>query len=531
MSASSLNRFDPELHQLYPPLPGIPDDSDRPPVPSRPIEINLRRDASDVKEVSEEVGRTARLALSPVAASNSVKSTLKGLIEEGLLLSIQLKNPACPRREELLLRLAADADAMDREVTAYLDFCKAASPESASPASSTSTPYYTLVHELRTPLQGLLGLLTFKERNEAYFIDLHKIYKELDWLADQIPNRPDQEAEIVLRPEPFSTQDLFQIIDLQIGPYAKKFGVSVEFRLSHRIPALLIGDKRRIGLVLKNFISNAIKYAPKGSRVIVDFDIPPNSRSPVFSVIDQGKGISEKDQKKLFKPFSQVEESPGCCAFLSCCRPAKKTPSSGVGLSFCKTVVQAMNEGRDGCIGVDSREGHGSRFWFSIPLREPPRDAPLQVTPNPQENPKIARPGLSILAADDHPVLRNTTKRMIGNNGNETEVELADDGDTAVQKYEESLKRRRPHDVVLLDLHMPRMKGSEAASHIKRLAAGALAPTRISLISGDPPEEVREELRTYSLGEEITILSKPVRPRDLIGFINAAFPLVRPKAE
>ena len=190
MSATALNRFDPELRHLHAPLPGIPDEFDRPPVAPRPIEIRFGRDESDMKEAADKVSLAVLSPRAPAAASgasnNSVKSTLKGLIEEGILFCLELQKPGCANREELLRRLAADAEAMDREVTAYLDLCKSASLKTSLSASSTSTPYYTLVHELRTPLQSLLGMLSFDDRSAAYFLDLHKIYKELDWLADQI---------------------------------------------------------------------------------------------------------------------------------------------------------------------------------------------------------------------------------------------------------------------------------------------------------------------------------------------------------
>lgn len=524
MSATALNRFDPELRHLHAPLPGIPDESDRPPVAPRPITIRFGREESDMKEAADKISLAVRSpAAASAASNNSVKSTLKGLIEEGILLCLELQKPDCPNREELLRRMAADADAMDREVTAYLDLCKSASPKTPASASSTSTPYYTLVHELRTPLQSLLGLLSFKDQSEAYFLDLHKIYKELDWLADQIPNREEQEAEIVLKHEPFSPEELFQIVNLQLGPYAQKFGVALSFQISPHIPALLIGDKRRIGLVLKNLISNAIKFSPKGGRVTVSFDIDPQLKTPVFSVADQGKGISLKNQKKLFKPFSQVEEETPCCLF-PCFSPQKKVPSSGVGLSFCKTMVEAMNPGERDVIGVESREGKGSRFWFAIPYREPPKDAPLQVTPTLQAVGKIAQPGLSILAADDSPSLRTTMKRILENHSNDTTITLVDDGDTALSRYEDSLKASRPYNIVFLDLQMPRMRGSEAAARIHKLAQLTLSETRIALISGDPADEVQNELRTYGLGREICVLTKPTRPRDLIGFINASFP-------
>ncbi len=366
-------------------------------------------------------------------------------------------------------------------------------------------------------------MLSFDDRSAAYFLDLHKIYKELDWLADQIPNREEQEAEIVLKLEPFSPQDLFQIVHLQLGPYAQRFGVALSFQISSRIPPLLIGDKRRIGLVLKNLISNAIKFSPKGGRVTVSFDIDPQLKTPVFSVSDQGKGISRKNQQKLFKPFSQVEEDSSCCLF-ACFSPPKKVPSSGVGLSFCKTMVQAMNGGQDEVIGVESREGKGSRFWFAIPYREAPKDAPLQVTPNPQAVGKIDRPGLSILAADDSSSLRATMKRILENHSNDTKITLVDDGDTAVSLYEDSIKASGPYNIIFLDLQMPRMRGSEAAARISKLAQMTLSQTRIALISGDPPNEVQNELRTFGLGREICVLTKPTRPRDLIGFINASFP-------
>ena len=107
----------------------------------------------------------------------------------------------------------------------------------------------------------------------------------------------------------------------QIYAYAQKRNVTVNFHSSVLFNNNLVSDKHRLGQILKNFISNAIKNSPHGGKVDVYINIDEENRTVKFNVKDYGTGISRKDQLKLFRPFSQVKEKTCCSSWLSGCLP------------------------------------------------------------------------------------------------------------------------------------------------------------------------------------------------------------------
>ena len=105
--------------------------------------------------------------------------------------------------------------------------------------------------------------------------------------------------------------------------------------------------------VLENLTSNAVKYTPNGGRVVVSVDTDPLERTVVVSVSDTGLGIPLEARERVFDKFFRVPSYE---------RMAKGT---GLGLNLCRNIVESVHQGR---IGVDSRVGEGSRFWFSVPI-------------------------------------------------------------------------------------------------------------------------------------------------------------------
>jgi two-component system sensor histidine kinase VicK len=123
---------------------------------------------------------------------------------------------------------------------------------------------------------------------------------------------------------------------------------------------LIKGDKNRLVQCLMNLLSNAVKYSPKGGKIIIE--VEKNEKELLTSVQDEGLGIPEEMQAKLFTKFFRVDNSDH-----------REIGGTGLGLALCKDIIELHG----GKIWVESKEGEGTRFIFSIPL---PREAALTMT-------------------------------------------------------------------------------------------------------------------------------------------------------
>ena len=153
--------------------------------------------------------------------------------------------------------------------------------------------------------------------------------------------------------EQFSLAELVSSVVNTFQFLAKQKGLSITTSLDPYVPMLLMGDQLRIGQILKNLLSNAIKFTDHGT-ISISTKLLKHSNSMVrvrFSVTDTGIGVSEEDQKRLFKLFVQVDGSN-----------TRKYGGSGLGLSICDRLVTLM----DGKIELQSTEGAGSTFSFEL---------------------------------------------------------------------------------------------------------------------------------------------------------------------
>jgi CheY-like chemotaxis protein len=210
-----------------------------------------------------------------------------------------------------------------------------------------------------------------------------------------------------------------------------------------------------------------------------------------LSVTDTGSGMPEEVCAKLFSPFTQAEAST-----------AARHGGTGLGLSISKGLAEMMG----GEIGVESRVGEGSRFWFTVPasIVEVCAFEPRPVV----ESRGTTLAGMKILVAEDNAVNQRVVDRLLTKLG--CSVEIAPDGAAAVAAVE-----RSPFDLILMDYHMPKMSGPEAARAI-RARPGA---QRVPIIALTASADADDQQKCLDAGMD-EILPKPFRPEQLLAVVE-----------
>lgn len=354
-------------------------------------------------------------------------------------------------------------------------------------------------HEMRTPLNGILGLVQLMrdgrqkpEDNARYLGMLESSGKVLLDHVNDVLDIAQLEAEgVQLTERPFDLDQLLASIvePMQIASNRNHNRLIVE--TSPQILGWFTGDSMRLQQVVLNLIGNALKFTQDGE-VTVSLSLFGTGSvvEMELQVADTGVGIAEDEQARIFEDFVRIDDLA-----------ATRSEGTGLGLGIAKRIITAMG----GTIGVDSIQGEGSVFWIRIKLARSasvPDRAPQNLIP-PAQLALPAETGRSVLIVEDNPTNRFVLREMLERDGHH--VTEANDGSEGVAA---ALDTR--FDLILMDINMPVMGGLEATRQIRRL--GVSSQTRILALTA---HVLDRDARLYSEAGIDGILSKPIKRQEL----------------
>ncbi len=325
--------------------------------------------------------------------------------------------------------------------------------EAAEAASELKGQFVANIsHELRTPISGIMGITEVAlsegppEKWHRHFTIIKNVSDGLLGVINDVLDFSRIEAgKMTLERKPFNLHSLLTdcMETLRLRAEQKRLGLRMEF--DSGLEQWVTGDPGRLRQVLVNLMDNAIKFTETGQVQVEVHRVgnAPGRQAVLFSITDSGIGIPEDRLGDLFNSFSQVDGSL-----------SRQHGGSGLGLAICRHLVQLMG----GSLGVESRSGEGSRFYFSLSLetRAPVELAGLHAAlPQGCGGADAAARKLRILLAEDNDLNQEFLTYFLEDHGHT--VLVAGNGEEAVR-----LVRQGGVDIVLMDVQMPVLSGLEA---------------------------------------------------------------------
>lgn len=377
--------------------------------------------------------------------------------------------------------------------------------EKAEVASKSKSNFlFNISHDIRTPMNAVLGFSALAEKhidNKERALDclkkLNRAGSHLQRLINRVLNLSRIESNRVeLNPQPNNLPSA--LADAQAIFEAEMQKKRISFTVTHNLSREYYSyDRLTLEQVELNLLSNALKYTPEGGAVsytVTEISCSGDSSAISFSVKDNGIGMSEEFQGRLFHRFERERTST----------EAKDIQGTGLGLSITKSLVEAMG----GRITCKSRLGEGTEFTFILPMLHaaPPEDMSVSSSSAP-----ISFEGKKLLLAEDNELNREIATELLSDMG--FEITAVCDGGEAV----ELLSSRHDFDAVLMDIQMPTMDGYTATRVIRAADDKYMRSVPIIAMTANAFEEDKEKALESGMNDH---LAKPLDLKKIKNTLN-----------
>lgn len=356
-------------------------------------------------------------------------------------------------------------------------------------------------HEIRTPMNAIIGLTDLLLQREFKGKDLQNL-QAIKYSADNLliiindilDFSKIEAGKLSFESIPFDLQEKLVFLEKSLSFKAKQKGIDFYCVFDGLFPFQLIGDPYRLNQILVNLIGNAIKFTSEGEvKILIEKEEEDDHGILLrFNVMDTGIGVPERKQKTIFESFSQAYTDT-----------TRHFGGTGLGLAITKKLVELQG----GEIGIESQEGKGSNFWFTMKFMIGKPEEKKEMVKEIDEEEGLN--DVKVLVAEDNPVNQLLVKQVLSKWN--VEFNICNNGVQLMESY-----RDKDYDIILMDLQMPIMDGISATREIRQMD-GEKSQVPIIALTADAFVETRTKVIENGFND---FLTKPFKSKALFEILR-----------